>query len=1364
MWQVKRFARAIVSLSLIALLTVPLMPYGHSANAGERRASSPTQSGIVTGQSRPDQKSSAQLTWKSEGTFQNGQLQIRDAAINLSRLDKDGSPIHEARSEPGEPGTANLSGFMPSVAATASRSIMVSVSPPTGPPESEVVVSGRVPADVQLSTVRVLFQFNDDQRRSLFTRGLAEISVGRDGRFSAPVTIPADAPGRPAPGIPHEIMVVGGDDSNTVEGRGNYNVIQVRQPGRISGTVSVDLGDGTTQPVVGAPVVLNFTVFQGGTPQFLGIADTTNSQGKYDFPEIDARDYGVTVSHPAIIFPPQTASLQPGQHLIINFVGMFASPGIAGCEQWKATYESQGQHIYVSSQFHKPGPSSGANIGTFVSMPNKGVPFLNRFAAVIPFAVSSQDNVKITVGNFKFPATLMTGQFFSSYVAEVDMSQLPPGQYQVGASIETTQDGEPFECELAPGLGFTVIQVPWFNCWVDNPNVQVVKTNPTRYEFSGTLPNPSFNFNEPLDLDFVQLDNIVQLGIPIHETLRLDGTWQGTAKAEAQVTFLSLDFLNESLPYNPSGGPFLNHSYTLPTFSEQLFDECVKVFEYGWGIPDVLFVGISASFCVGAAISLDSMILQNLKVNATVTPQASLGVKFAIEVDLLVCGAEVSVKPQATVQLPIACQLSGSCPGSFPDCGFQSPCLKVDAVFSYEVECFWVDVSSGSETVNLFEVGCGSSNRSLAEAMTASARRVTPTAATSVNTLARLQPRPSVATDGGGHALAVWVREETPAPTPLPTRRIVYSLYNGRVWSEPAPIYSGNPMVEAPQVVFLGPNRALAVWRQSKLSLPQALSSDEPTLTHSSELYYAVWDGQTWSAPAALTDDQVVDARPSLAANPATGQAMLVWIRGDQLAEEQPSGLSYARFNGTQWSQPLPLVQRGQAVDYQHGVRFNRLGQPAAVWLRDLDGDLFTRADRQILFSQFNGAGWNPPEPLPDLPPGPYSPSLDFDNSNNPVVAFVVASVDQKPTESLGTGDGNRSLLYAAYRRGNRWEVAPVGEATAAERPVVRVTADNQAIIMYRQFGDKFDTHTSGDLASAVADLNGSTLSWTTGFLTNDGLTNWQVAFDMDRSTSRPFVVNVKPAPDAEDAEKLSRMPRGEIVGGDIAFRGFPSANLAVTSAVVPYAADLSLNNLVVSDPHPLVGDTVMITANVRNAGLKPVPAGAALTVRFYEGEATHPNFIGEQRITRPLAFNTATPVSVPLTIRQGGLRNLTAVVDPEGIVQESDLSNNTARAILGRPTSPLQLFGNSDPARRVISLGWTSSETRGIAQYRVFRSQTPGAGYELVGTTVNTDFIDTLVRPGVRYYYVVQTVDVYGTRSPFSNEASAQLAAGIPG
>ena len=81
-----------------------------------------------------------------------------------------------------------------------------------------------------------------------------------------------------------------------------------------------------------------------------------------------------------------------------------------------------------------------------------------------------------------------------------------------------------------------------------------------------------------------------------------------------------------------------------------------------------------------------------------------------------------------------------------------------------------------------------------------------------------------------------------------------------------------------------------------------------------------------------------------------------------------------------------------------------------------------------------------------------------------------------------------------------------------------------------------------------------------------------------------------------------------------------------------------------------------------------------------------------------------------------------------------------------------------------MISLGWTASSTRGIAQYRVFRSQTPGAGYELVGTTVNTDFIDTLVRPGVQYFYVVQTVDVYGTRSPFSNETRVQLPSGIPG
>jgi hypothetical protein len=285
----------------------------------------------------------------------------------------------------------------------------------------------------------------------------------------------------------------------------------------------------------------------------------------------------------------------------------------------------------------------------------------------------------------------------------------------------------------------------------------------------------------------------------------------------------------------------------------------------------------------------------------------------------------------------------------------------------------------------------------------------------------------------------VWVQDESADPE-KPSPSVYYSFHNGTAWSAPARVSGENAVVGFPKVVFVAPPRGLAVWEQNKLSRDDADMSDGVTLLSNGELYYALWDGLSWSAPAPITNDQAFDAKPMLAADPSTARAMLVWLRVNQPSTSDqvmvPDGVYYTTFDGRQWSAPALIDPRSSGVDSQATIKFNQRGQAVALWVRDVDRDISTSEDRRILMSPFDGRAWTAPEAIPNLPAGTFTPAFAFDKDNTLIVVFVVPATNPE-TGRLASGDGSRSALYSAYRRGNTWEVVAVGQNTYAENPVV---------------------------------------------------------------------------------------------------------------------------------------------------------------------------------------------------------------------------------------------------------------------------------------------------------------------------------------
>jgi fibronectin type 3 domain-containing protein len=79
------------------------------------------------------------------------------------------------------------------------------------------------------------------------------------------------------------------------------------------------------------------------------------------------------------------------------------------------------------------------------------------------------------------------------------------------------------------------------------------------------------------------------------------------------------------------------------------------------------------------------------------------------------------------------------------------------------------------------------------------------------------------------------------------------------------------------------------------------------------------------------------------------------------------------------------------------------------------------------------------------------------------------------------------------------------------------------------------------------------------------------------------------------------------------------------------------------------------------------------------------------------------------------------------------------------------------------VRLAWEGVGDPDLAGYRVYRSETAGRGHQPVttGLQTSTTFVDTAVRPGQTYYYVVTAVD----RARRANESvpSSEVSATVP-
>ena len=100
-----------------------------------------------------------------------------------------------------------------------------------------------------------------------------------------------------------------------------------------------------------------------------------------------------------------------------------------------------------------------------------------------------------------------------------------------------------------------------------------------------------------------------------------------------------------------------------------------------------------------------------------------------------------------------------------------------------------------------------------------------------------------------------------------------------------------------------------------------------------------------------------------------------------------------------------------------------------------------------------------------------------------------------------------------------------------------------------------------------------------------------------------------------------------------------------------------------------------------------------------------------------------------------------------------------SGKAKAAAPAAPSVTAGNSSTGKPRLT--WKA--VSGAVSYRIYRSESRGTGYSLLGTTSSTSYVNTGAAAGKTYYYRVKAVNRDGMASAYSNIVSGKAKAAVP-
>lgn len=276
---------------------------------------------------------------------------------------------------------------------------------------------------------------------------------------------------------------------------------------------------------------------------------------------------------------------------------------------------------------------------------------------------------------------------------------------------------------------------------------------------------------------------------------------------------------------------------------------------------------------------------------------------------------------------------------------------------------------------------------------------------------AALAPRPALAVDAAGEAVAVWERRDHGSSMIQAASRPP-----GGQWSAPIPISRKGQEVAEPEIAVDPAGKAVVVWQRSSRgdSIVQSASRSP---------------GGRWSAPVDISA-KGGRAMVSRVAVGAGGDAVAVWQRFDgRNAAVQAASLR----PGRRWSAPVDLSAKGREA-LGPEVAVDAAGAAVAVWRR-VDGF------RVVVQSAARrpGADWSPPHDVSSPGAEAFVPQVAIGAGGEAVAVWE-------------SSDGeSRAILGASRTPGGTWsrpkELSAKGRGGSV--PQVAVDSGGEAVAVW---------------------------------------------------------------------------------------------------------------------------------------------------------------------------------------------------------------------------------------------------------------------------------------------------------------------------
>ncbi|MEW5996151.1 MAG: hypothetical protein AB1657_00975 [Candidatus Micrarchaeota archaeon] len=242
---------------------------------------------------------------------------------------------------------------------------------------------------------------------------------------------------------------------------------------------------------------------------------------------------------------------------------------------------------------------------------------------------------------------------------------------------------------------------------------------------------------------------------------------------------------------------------------------------------------------------------------------------------------------------------------------------------------------------------------------------------------------PYVDSDGRGAAIAVWSNAQPGFS------HIYYSIWKER-WSPPAAVATPAGYSMDPAVAMMDEGSAVAVWVQKDTA-------------GTTKLYYSVFSGSRWSAPAEVSGHMRV-SMPELKFSPGTGAYFLIWTENNGTSTRVYSSI----YKGGEWAAPVQIPGQAENAVLDNNVPTDeRLGLAAAKNKAEAYA-VWPTTNGAVYYSKWAGAGWSNAARLSDG----GMPDADYDAAGAPYTVFIKQNTLWSNLRSLsmipGTGADRR--------------------------------------------------------------------------------------------------------------------------------------------------------------------------------------------------------------------------------------------------------------------------------------------------------------------------------------------------------------------